>query len=173
MMIQDGQLPKDGRLPKQRGDFGEILTMFVLGTVKKYRVALVDHVGADIIATDRENGGKKYAISVKTRMFITDGPDTGITTLHQNNLKTFAREFDLTPVIAFVMMDQSLENIDIYMIRLDEFEKLAGNTKGLSRAKDDTLRISNAKINQQSLQNNPYIDHTKFSMNKGYPHLKV
>ena len=59
---------KDKRFPKQFGDFAETLVMFVLAKYKGMRVALVDHVGADLIATDRERT-VRYAISVKGRNF--------------------------------------------------------------------------------------------------------
>lgn len=41
---------KDKRWAKQFGDFAENLTMYVLGQLKNMSVALIDHVGADIIA---------------------------------------------------------------------------------------------------------------------------
>ena len=56
---------KDKRLPKQFGDFAESLVMFILGK-KGLRVALVDHVGADIIIVGDKG---KYAVSVKGRNF--------------------------------------------------------------------------------------------------------
>ena len=42
---------RDGRLPQQFGKFGECLVMFWLGRTLNYTVALVDHEGADIIAS--------------------------------------------------------------------------------------------------------------------------
>lgn len=63
---------KDGRLPKQLGDFGESLVAFLLGNIKGHRVAIVDHEGADIIATDRLDSKLRYAISVKSRRFEKD-----------------------------------------------------------------------------------------------------
>ena len=58
---------KDDRWSKQLGDFGESLVMYLIGNLKEQRVALVDHVGADIISTDRLENGHRYAISVKSR----------------------------------------------------------------------------------------------------------
>lgn len=61
---------EDDRLSKQLGDFGEQLVMFLVGRIYEHRVAYVDHVGADLIATDKK--GKRYAISVKSRVFNID-----------------------------------------------------------------------------------------------------
>lgn len=63
---------KYGRLPKQLGYFGESLVTFLLGNIKGHRVAIVDHEGADIIATDRLDSKLRYAISVKSRRFKKD-----------------------------------------------------------------------------------------------------
>ena len=57
---------KEGeRIAKQLGDFGEQLIMTLLGRLTRYSVAYVDHEGADLIASDKENGSG-YAISVKS-----------------------------------------------------------------------------------------------------------
>lgn len=53
------------RASKQLGDFGEGLVTYTL-VRKDFEVAYVDHIGADLIA---EKGGKRYAISVKIRLF--------------------------------------------------------------------------------------------------------
>lgn len=44
--------------------------MLLIGRIYAHRIAYVDHVGADLIATDK----KSFAISVKSRVFKTDGP---------------------------------------------------------------------------------------------------
>ena len=56
---------KQTRAPKLLGDFGEGLVTYAL-ILKGYEVAYVDHVGADLIA---EKKGKRFAVSVKTRLF--------------------------------------------------------------------------------------------------------
>ena len=43
---------KDPRWSKQFGDFGEQLVMYLIGRHKNMKVALVDHAGADLIASD-------------------------------------------------------------------------------------------------------------------------
>lgn len=58
---------KDQRWAKQFGDFAECLTMYVLGQLRDMSVALIDHVGADVIATKRKDTSVRYAISVKGR----------------------------------------------------------------------------------------------------------
>lgn len=170
-MLEKKEILKDKRLPKQRGDFGEMLALFILGSLRNYRVAVVDHVGADLIATDPQESGNKYAISVKTRMFATDGPDTGISLAHQEALTAFADSFDLIPAICFVMMDFPLTYIDVYMMTLENFGKLARDpeTLGLKVAKDQTLRISNAPKNRRVLQNHMLIDHTRFKLDGQHP----
>ena len=60
-------IEKDERWAKQFGDFSEGLVMYLLGQLKNMSVALVDHVGADIFAVNRENTSQRYAISVKGR----------------------------------------------------------------------------------------------------------
>ena len=46
---------KDPRWSKQFGDFGEQLVMYLIGRHKNMKVALVDHAGADLIASDLGN----------------------------------------------------------------------------------------------------------------------
>lgn len=96
---------KYGRLPKQLGYFGESLVTFLLGNIKGHRVAIVDHEGADIIATDRLDSKLRYVISVKSRRFKKDDPSIVFDLYSQNKLRTFAREFDMIPVVAFVLID--------------------------------------------------------------------
>ena len=61
---------RDLRFPKQFGDFSESLVMYILG-LNNWSVALIDHVGADVVAVRRRDS-KRLAISVKGRNF----PDT-------------------------------------------------------------------------------------------------
>ena len=57
---------RDPRWSKQFGDFGEQLVMYLIGRQKNMKVALVDHAGADLIASDLGNKENRYAISVKS-----------------------------------------------------------------------------------------------------------
>lgn len=151
----------DERLSKQLGDFGEQLVMFLIGRLYDHRVAYVDHVGADLIATDGKS--KKYAISVKSRVFSTDGPQQPFDIEQQRKLRDFAESFDLIPTVAFVCIDKidsdNDTNIDIYIIELDDFVKLAGHVKGITIGIDgQTLHFSNAPTNQKYLQNHELIN---------------
>lgn len=66
--------------------------MYLLGNLKEQRVALVDHVGADIISTDRLENGHRYAISVKSRWFKTDDPSLVFEKGDQDKLSEFAKK---------------------------------------------------------------------------------
>jgi len=161
---------KDNRLPKQLGDFGESLVMFVVGSLKEYRVALVDHEGADLIATDRVEDGKKYAISVKSRRFKKDDPSFVFDENNQKKLRTFAKEFDMIPAVAFVLMDakDEDENIDIYIMELDKLKELASSDEknGFCIRKQGGLTVNNAKKHQLALQNCEGVSHTRFVISK-------
>lgn len=58
---------RDGRWAKQFGDFAEHMTMYVMGQLNNMSVALIDHVGADVIAIKRDGSEERYAVSVKGR----------------------------------------------------------------------------------------------------------
>lgn len=159
------KLKEDDRLSKQLGDFGEQLVMFLIGRLYEHRVACVDHVGADLIATDKNE--KKFAISVKSRVFTIDGPQHPFDKNQQDKLEQFAKEFGLIPAVAFVCIDkiQIYEdiNIDVYIIELDDFRKMANNVKGITATgiTGDKLHFSNAKANQKYLQNHELINYHK------------
>lgn len=153
---------KDKRLPKQFGDFGEQLVMFIIGRLYEHRVAYVDHVGADLIATD---GKKKYAISVKSRVIPESESKTqGFDEDQQTKLRDFAESFDLIPTVAFVFCEETTcsndFNMDVYIIELDDFEALAesGETKGITKGLNNSLRFSNAKNKQHVLQHHDKIN---------------
>ena len=157
-------LSKDKRLPKQLGDFGEQLVMFVVGRLYGHRVAYVDHVGADIIATD--HSGNKYAISVKSRVIpLSESIQQPFDINQQEKLRDFADSFDLIPMVAFVFCDEISYthdfNLDVYIIGLDDFILLAkdDHTSGITTGKDGTtLHFSNARKNQHILQNHKLIN---------------
>lgn len=165
---------KDRRLPKQLGDFGESLAMFLIGQLFEHKVALIDHAGADILATNDEDGDAKklYAISVKTRCFTTDGPQFAFNADQQEKLTEFAESFGAIPTIAFVSMDDISVNkdtdIDVYIIELQDFRKLAelDSAKGITvtGAHKNILHFSNAPANQEYLQNHPLINHVRLTL---------
>lgn len=166
---------EDKRLPKQLGDFGESLIMFLIGQIYEHKVAMVDHVGADIIATNRLEGdeNKTYAISVKTRCFKTDGPQFEFNVDQQKKLEEFAADFEkMIPTVAFVSIDKIEPdidvNIDVYIIELKDFRELAGKIPGITVTgiNHDILHFSNAKRNQKVLQSHKLINHHRLTLRK-------
>ena len=122
---------KDERLPKQLGDFAEGMVMYVLGRMRGMSVALIDHVGADIIAS---KAGKRYAISVKSRIFSTKTKETRSTSLspsHIEKLKETAKTFGMEAAVAFVFVDEydGTMKIRILLATTEDLEKGAGDKK--------------------------------------------
>lgn len=156
-------MANDLRLPKQLGDFGEQLVMFVFGRLYEYRVACVDHIGADLIATDCKN--KKYAISVKSRVIPQkEGKAQSYDFKNQEKLRDFAKSFGLVPAVAFVFVEPislaSDFNIDVYIIELDKLKEFAedpNNGLGISRGKKGDYIFNNHPKYQKQIQNNDYI----------------
>lgn len=144
--------------------------MFLIGRLYRNSVAYVDHVGADLIAKIR--GEKGHAISVKSRVFTTDGPQQPFDAGQQEKLEDFARTFDLIPMVAFVCIDKIEReqdvNIDVYMIDLEDFRKLAKdrNAKGITATgkNGEILHFSNAPANQQYLQHNELINFHRLTL---------
>lgn len=104
---------KDPRWPKQLGDFGEQLVMYLIGRQKNMKVALVDHAGADLIASDLGNKNNRYAISVKSHTLnIKISKDkidieSKLYNFDKHNieqLKNFAENFALEPVVSIVIV---------------------------------------------------------------------
>lgn len=107
---------KDPRWAKQFGDFGEQLVMYLVGRQKKMKVALVDHAGADIIASDLRSN-KRYAISVKSHTLALNINDEKIKleskvfTFNQKNiehLRAFSDSFQLEPTVSIVIVQPSI-----------------------------------------------------------------
>lgn len=90
---------KQTRAPKLIGDFGEGLVTYAL-LMKGYEVACVDHVGADLIA---EKSGRRFAVSVKTRLY-RKGSKESLAFLveydHIKKLEHFANQFKMVAVFA-------------------------------------------------------------------------
>lgn len=156
-------MANDLRLPKQLGDFGEQLVMFIFGRMYEYRVACVDHIGADLIATDCKN--KKYAISVKSRVIPQkEGKAQSYDFDNQKKLRDFANSFDLVPAVAFVFIEPislvSDFNIDVYIIELDKLKEFAENPDnglGISIGKNGDYIFNNHPNHQKQIQNNEFI----------------
>jgi Holliday junction resolvase len=160
-MVKVESEKRDGRLPQQFGKFGESLVMFWLGQTLGYSVALVDHVGADIIAS---KNGKRLAVSVKSRLFRNDDPSFVFDINNNNKLRDFAGDFGCAPAVAFVFGDKDGNNMDVYLIELDIFEKCCREKAiGFSLCKDDGLGINNAVKKQEGLRNNQDIKHLRLT----------
>lgn len=112
---------KQTRAPKQIGDFGEGLVNYVL-IRKGHEVAYVDHVGADLIS---EKDGKRFAISVKTRVF-KEGSDESkmvpVTDDNLNKLKIFAKTFNLECLFAQVICHADTKNIYVFLMSVNDLE---------------------------------------------------
>ena len=133
MLKRDNALPqdkaRDKRLPKQFGDFAESLVMYLLGRHKGARVALVDHVGADIIATVPDSSAR-YAISVKGRNFpASESKGFNFSQHDIDMLRDFAASFELIPAVAFVFADDmdGKEKVRVFVVCLDDMERLAAD----------------------------------------------
>lgn len=133
----------DGRRSKQFGDFAENLVMYMLGRYKKMKVALVDHEGADIIAT-KIDSNDVYAISVKGRHIIDESFQQLFKKSDADKLKKFAKSFGMIPAIAFVFVDNAdgIMKIRMFVFKLETLEKLALDTEmnlvSLSHSKSST-----------------------------------
>ena len=119
---------KDDRWPKQFGDFAERLAMYVLGQLKNMSVAWIDHVGADLIAANREGAKVRYAISVKGRNFPVS--ESKSFKFDQNNIDklTFTAEtFGMIPAVAFVFVDEmeGIKKIRLFFLLLKDLKELS------------------------------------------------
>lgn len=103
------------RASQQTGDFGEDLVTYIL-IRHGYEVAVVDHVGADLIA---QKGSKRYAVSVKARRYAPKSRENRalvIKTADLDLLKKFARRFDLRTLVAEVHCVHAENTIHVFMM---------------------------------------------------------
>lgn len=113
-------MSRDLRFPKQFGDFAESLVMYVLG-LNNWSVALIDHVGADVLAVSRELNYKRLAISVKGRNFPPK--ESKSFDFDRNNiekLRDTSNLLGMIPAISFVFVDtqEDVRKIRIIMTEL-------------------------------------------------------
>ena len=127
--VKSSHQTPDLNLSRQLGDFGEYLLVMLLGRVKQYKVARIDHVGADLIATDRK--GRKYAISVKTRMgreytFDENYESQKVKPKHElGKLQDFADKYPgMIPAVACIFIDKEYRDADIYISTLEHWLEL-------------------------------------------------
>lgn len=112
---------KDDRWAKQFGDFAEDLVMYIMGQMKNMSVALIDHVGADLIATQRKTNGMRFAISVKGRNFpSSESKSFGFSQGNIDKLQDTSETFGLIPAVAFVFVDdmEGSKKIRVFISKL-------------------------------------------------------
>ena len=120
---------RDLRFPKQFGDFSESLVMYILG-LNNWSVALIDHVGADVIAVRRTGEFQRLAISVKGRNFpATESKSFDFDRSNIEKLKDTANMLGMIPAVSFVFVDtqEDIRKIRIIMAELSTLEWLAEN----------------------------------------------
>lgn len=118
---------RDLRFPKQFGDFAESLVMYVLG-LNNWSVALIDHVGADVLAVSKGEQYRRLAISVKGRNFpVTESKSFDFDRNNIDKLKDTANMLGMIPAVSLVFVDtqEKVRKIRIIMIELEDLENLA------------------------------------------------
>lgn len=114
---------RDDRWAKQFGDFAECLTMYVLGQLRNMSVALIDHVGADVIAAKRKDASVRYAISVKGRNIPpSESKSFNFSQGNIDKLTETANTFGMVPAVSFVFVDEmeGPKKIRVFVARLDD-----------------------------------------------------
>lgn len=122
---------RDLRFPKQFGDFAETLVMYILG-LKSWSVALIDHVGADIIAINKDSLLRRFAISVKGRNFPSnESKSFDFEKNNINKLCSTAEMLGMEAGVAFVFVDEQEEvkKIRILLARLSDLQMMASNSE--------------------------------------------
>lgn len=145
----------DIRSPKQLGDFGEGLVNYVL-LRKNFKVACVDHVGADLIAS---KGIHRIAVSVKTSFYKEKSVTTRgcpIEYEHVKKLEEFAVAFNLEPIFAKVVCIADDKKIHLFMLRIVDVKEQLEKVKLGYR-----LRFGEKYLADFIAQ--PFVDHSCWS----------
>lgn len=111
------------RAPHLLGEFGEGLVTYLL-IRHGYEIAVVNHVGADLIA---EKSNQRFAVSVKTRLFRTGSRESRnfvIDKLHLAKLHSFATRFDMRPLFAQVVCLADEKIIQVFVLPVDRIADL-------------------------------------------------
>lgn len=136
---------KDDRWAKQFGDFAECLTMYVLGQLKNMSVALIDHVGADVIASNRNDNSIRYAISVKGRNIPkTESKSFNFSQGNIDKLTETANVFGMIPAVSFVFVDEmeGPKKIRMFVAELETLLQMCSDSEiGFVNAASDGLTI--------------------------------
>ena len=157
---------KSKRASKQLGDFGEQLVMHILVQYNYKSVALVDHVGADLIMS---NDDKVYAISVKSRIIPkSESKNYSFDKKHLDKLIEFSKKFNMIPTIALVINDPE-DTISVYLMTLNILEKIAKSDSKIANINSNGDISINYNANSCEIKNTNGIFITEFkrtSMNK-------
>ena len=136
---------KDDRWAKQFGDFAECLTMYVLGQLKNMSVALIDHVGADVIASNRNDNSIRYAFSVKGRNIPkTESKSFNFSQGIIDKLTETANVFGMIPAVSFVFVDEmeGPKKIRMFVAELEALLQMCSDSEiGFVNAASDGLTI--------------------------------
>jgi len=111
------------RAPKLLGDFGEGLVTYTL-LRKGFEVAVVDHVGADLIA---EKEGRRFAISVKLRLFRHGSNESRMVVIEEDHLdkvKQFASQFGMQALFAQVICMAEACAIHVFIFEVSGIQEL-------------------------------------------------
>ncbi len=137
------------RAAKQIGDFGEALVNYDF-IRKGYEVAIVDHVGADLICS---KNGTRYAVSVKTRWFKNASKESRMYNIkgdHLDKLSHFSHSFGMEPLFSLLACISDDRKLILFTLRTKNIAELCTKTKhGYS------FKFSNKHI--ENLEKNPNI----------------
>lgn len=95
-------------------------------------VALIDHVGTDLIASNRSDISRRYAISVEGRNFPqTESKSFNLTQGNIDKLRETAETFGMEPAVAFVFVDEmeEVKKVRIFILTLENLEALCENSE--------------------------------------------
>lgn len=145
-------LMPQSRAPKLLGDFGEGLVTYAL-IRKGFEVANVDHVGADLIA---EKDGKRFAVSVKSRLFRPGSKESlnfVVEKSHIDKLKYFATQFDMIPLFALVLCLSDEQTIHLLIMPV-------ANLPELPKTKHGGAALRFSRKTRQKLLQQPFVDYS-------------
>jgi hypothetical protein len=111
------------RAPHLLGQFGEGVVTYLL-IRHDYEVAVVNHVGADLIA---EKGKERFAVSVKTRLFRSGSQESRnfvVDNPHLSKLNAFASRFDMRALFAQVVCLADEKLIRVFIFPVDRIQDL-------------------------------------------------
>lgn len=136
------------RAAKQLGDFGEALVNYDF-IRKGYVVAVVDHVGADLICSKDE---KKFAVSVKTRWYKEGSKESrmfNIENTHLDKLKYFSNIFGLEPLFSLIINMSDNRMIILFTVKVSDIEASFKKTKAGYSFNFSDKKIEELKLNQK------------------------